>query len=195
MSGMSHGPEIAISGVILAGGKGSRMGGEDKGLIVWHGKPLYQHVLARLQPQVNEICISANRNLEVYQQSGHSVITDSLAGFPGPLAGMLSALRQAQHPWVVFTPCDTPAIPLNFVEQLVQQRGNAHAVWVRSHIRDHPTLVLIHRDLTSPLSDYLQAGKRRLMQFLHEQGGHAVLLSDDESAFHNINSPEDLNCA
>lgn len=192
MSGMSVVPEMAISGVILAGGKGSRMGGEDKGLIVWQGKPLYQHVLARLQPQVDEICISANRNLEVYQQSGHKVITDSLAGFPGPLAGMLSALRQAQHQWVVFAPCDTPALPASLVTQLWHDKDIAPVVWARCAERDHPTLALIHVSLADELAAFLAAGERKVMLFLKQAGGHAVTFNDQPDAFININSPEDL---
>ncbi|MBZ6396744.1 MULTISPECIES: molybdenum cofactor guanylyltransferase MobA [Pantoea] len=182
-----------LTGVILAGGQGRRMGGQDKGLVPLNGKPLYQHVLERLRPQVDIVVINANRNIDRYQLSGCRVVQDVFADYPGPLAGIYSALRAIEGDWAVFSSCDTPAIPLNFVEQLVQQRGDAPAVWVRSQERDHPTLALIHRDVAAPLQAYLQAGERRLMQFLRHQGGHAVLLPDDESAFHNINTPDDLD--
>ena len=181
-----------LTGIILAGGQGRRMGGQDKGLVQLDGRPLYQHVLERLRPQVDIVMINANRNIDRYQLSGCRVVQDVFEDYPGPLAGIYSGLREIEGEWAVFSACDTPAIPLNFVERLMQQRGDAPAVWVRSQTRDHPTLALIHRDLGTPLGEYLQAGERRLMQFLRDQGGHAVLLDDDESLFLNVNTPDDL---
>ena len=182
----------ALTGVILAGGQGRRMGGQDKGLLLLNGVPLYQHVLQRLEPQVDIVMISANRNIDRYQLSGCQVIQDAITDYPGPLGGMLSALNVIPGDWAVFCSCDTPAIPLDYVHQLLQQKGEAPAVWVRSRERDHPTLALIHRCVADALEIYLQQGQRRLMQFLTEQGGHAIQLNDDESAFRNINTPEDL---
>jgi molybdopterin-guanine dinucleotide biosynthesis protein A len=182
----------ALTGIILAGGQGRRMGGLDKGLVQLDGRPLYQHVLERLRPQVDIVMINANRNIDRYQLSGCRVIEDVFDDYPGPLAGIYSALIAIEGEWAVFCSCDTPAIPLNFVEKLIHQRREAPAVWVRSQTRDHPTLALIHRDMAKALFDYLQAGERRLMQFLRDHGGHAVALDDDESAFRNINTPDDL---
>lgn len=182
-----------LTGVILAGGQGRRMGGQDKGLVQLNGKPLYQHVLERLRPQVDIVMINANRHIDRYQLSGCRVVPDVFDDYSGPLAGIYSALRAIEGDWAAFCACDTPAVPLNFVEKLVRQRGEAPAVWVRSQTRDHPTLALIHREVAAPLFDYLQAGERRLMHFLRDQGGHAVQLDDDESAFRNINTPDDLN--
>lgn len=182
----------AITGVILAGGQSRRMGGEDKGLLQLHGQPLYQHVLQRLHPQVDQLLISANRNLSQYRLSGVEVISDSLPDFPGPLAGMLSALQAMKTEWAAFCACDTPFIPRDYVTRLCQQKGNAHAVWVRSAQRDHPALALLHRDLAGPLENYLLRGERRLLHFLLQAGGHAVMFPDDESAFSNINTPEEL---
>jgi len=182
----------ALTGIILAGGQGRRMGGLDKGLVQLDGRPLYQHVLERLRPQVDIVMINANRNIDRYQLSGCRVIEDVFDDYPGPLAGIYSALIAIEGEWAVFCSCDTPAIPLNFVEKLIHQRREAPAVWVRSQTRDHPTLALIHRDMAKALFDYLQAGERRLMQFLRDHGGHAVVLDDDESAFRNINTPDDL---
>ena len=181
-----------LTGVILAGGQGRRMGGHDKGLLLLDGKPLYQHVLLRLSPQVDIVMISANRNIDRYQMSGCQVIQDSVPDYPGPLGGILSALKVISSEWAVFCACDTPAVPLDYVQQLMQRKGEASAVWVRSQTRDHPTLSLIHRKVAVALEAYLQRGERRLMQFLLEQGGHAVQLNDDESAFRNVNSPQDL---
>ncbi|WP_313655850.1 molybdenum cofactor guanylyltransferase MobA [Pantoea sp.] len=181
-----------VTGIILAGGQGRRMGGQDKGLMLFNGRPLYEHVLERFRPQVNIVMINANRNIDRYQLSGCRVIQDLVGEYPGPLAGIYSALRTIDDEWAAFCSCDTPAIPLNFVEKLAEHRGTAPAVWVRSASRDHPTLALVHRKLAAPLQDYLAAGERRLMHFLRDHGGYAVQLGDDESAFRNINTPEDL---
>jgi molybdopterin-guanine dinucleotide biosynthesis protein A len=182
----------AFTGVILAGGQGSRMGGQDKGLLMLQGEPLYQHVLRRFRPQVNIVLISANRNIDRYQASGCQVVTDSMPDYPGPLAGMLSGLRHSKTEWVAFCACDTPWLPDDFVARLWQQRGNAQAVWVKSSQRDHPALALVNCALADDLEAWLLRGERRLMQFLREYGGHAVAFSDPESAFRNINTPDDL---
>ena len=182
----------AFTGVILAGGQGSRMGGQDKGLLMLQGEPLYQHVLRRFRPQVNIVLISANRNIDRYQASGCQVVTDLLPDYPGPLAGILSGLRRSKTEWVAFCACDTPWIPNDFVARLWQQRNDASAVWVKSSLRDHPALALVNRALADALEAWLLRGERRLMQFLHEHGGHAVAFSDPESAFRNINTPDDL---
>lgn len=114
-----------LTGIILAGGQGRRMGGQDKGLVQLDGRPLYQHVLERLRPQVDIVMINANRNIDRYQLSGCRVIQDVFDDYPGPLAGIYSGLREIEGEWAVFSACDTPAIPLNFVERLMQQRGDA----------------------------------------------------------------------
>ncbi|WP_313687515.1 molybdenum cofactor guanylyltransferase MobA [Pantoea sp.] len=182
----------ALTGVILAGGQGRRMGGEDKGLMLLRGEPLYQHVLRRFRPQVNIVLISANRNIDRYQASGCQIVTDSLADYPGPLAGILSGLRHSKTEWVAFCACDTPWIPDDFVARLWQQKADASAVWVKSSLRDHPALALVNRCLADNLEASLLSGERRLMRFLQENGGHAVTFADPESAFRNINTPDDL---
>lgn len=182
----------ALTGVILAGGQGRRMGGEDKGLLLLQGEPLYQHVLRRFRPQVNIVLISANRNIDRYQLSGCQVVSDSLPDYPGPLAGMLSGLRHSPSEWVAFCACDTPWIPDDFVVRLWQSKANAPAVWVKSSLRDHPALALVNRSLADDLEAWLLSGERRLMRFLRESGGHAVTFTDPESAFRNINTPNDL---
>lgn len=182
----------ALTGVILAGGQGRRMGYEDKGLLLLQGEPLYQHVLRRFRPQVNIVLISANRNIDRYQLSGCQVVCDSLPDYPGPLAGMLSGLRHSPSEWVAFCACDTPWIPEDFVARLWQNKTGAPAVWVKSSLRDHPALALVNRSLADDLETWLLSGERRLMQFLRESGGHAVTFTDPESAFRNINTPDDL---
>lgn len=183
----------AVTGVILAGGRGSRMGGLDKGLIIWQQQPLYIHVLRRLKPQVTTVWINANRNFAAYQQSGIPVIADTMADFPGPLAGMLAALQQAETEWVIFSPCDTPELPENLFVHLWRNKGAALAVWARSEDRDHPAMALLHRSLAEQLQQYLKNGDRKLMLFLQQSGGHGVLFSDAGGAFNNFNRPEDLH--
>lgn len=183
---------VSIAGVILAGGRGSRMGGEDKGLVLYRDKPLYQHVLARLRSQVSRIYISANRNLPVYQQTGLTVITDTLPDFPGPLAGMLAALEQTEAEWTIFVSCDTPSLPEDLVSRLWHAKRAAPVVWARSGGRDHPTLALMHISLTEPLREFLARGERKVMVFLQQAGGHGVSFDDCPDAFNNINRHEDL---
>ncbi|MEB6635412.1 molybdenum cofactor guanylyltransferase MobA [Kluyvera cryocrescens] len=168
------------------------MGGKDKGLMLLNGKPLWQHVADRLRPQVNSIVISANRNLPVYQASGLPIITDTLPGYPGPLAGILSVIQQVSAEWFLFCPCDTPFIPEFLAERLENKRHQAPVVWVHDGERDHPAVVLVHRSLASKIEEYLARGDRRVMVFMREVGGHSVDFSDMKSAFHNMNTPQDL---
>ena len=182
----------AVLGVVLAGGRASRMAGKDKGLLELNGKPLWQHVAGRLAPQVKSVAISANRNLDTYRLSGLPVIEDTLRDFPGPLAGMLAALQQCEAEWFLFCPCDTPFIPANLVERLVQQRKDAPVVWVNDGERDHPAIALINNKLISDLKNYLASGERRVMVFMRQAGGHAVDFSDLKSSFINVNTTEDL---
>ena len=100
-----------ITGVVLAGGKARRMGGVDKGLLELNGKPLWQHVADALMTQLSHVVVNANRHQEIYQAGGLKVIEDSLADYPGPLAGMLSVMQQEAGEWFLFCPCDTPYIP------------------------------------------------------------------------------------
>lgn len=182
----------AVTGVILAGGKASRMGGQDKGLLELKGKPLWEHVAHAMKPQVGHIVISANRNLERYQASGFPVFQDQLADFPGPLAGMLSVMQQCESEWFLFSPCDTPYIPGGLVERLSAHCQNANAVWVHDGERDHPTVALVNRSVAPLLQDYLSRGERRVMFFMREVGGHSVDFSDTKESFVNVNTPDDL---
>ncbi|MCL6318488.1 molybdenum cofactor guanylyltransferase MobA [Pectobacterium atrosepticum] len=182
-----------ITGVILAGGRATRMGGHDKGLIVLNGVPLYLHVLSRLKTQVDEVIISANRNQDVYEQSGCRIIGDSDANFLGPLAGILSGLHASTSEWVVFVPCDVPVFPLDLVRRLWQARGEANATYARDGERPHPTLLLINKNLIEQLEAYLHLGNRKLMLFMEQVGAKPVSFNDQPEAFHNLNSPEDLS--
>ncbi|EOX7395155.1 molybdenum cofactor guanylyltransferase MobA [Enterobacter quasiroggenkampii] len=181
-----------IIGVVLAGGRATRMGGKDKGLQLLNGKPLWQHVADTLAGQVTAMAISANRHIDTYRQSGYAVYQDSLENYPGPLAGMLSVMQQSHGEWFIFCPCDNPFIPSDLVERLFLLRGTAPVVWVHDGERDHPAIALMHRSLVPALQSYLAAGERRVMVFMRESGGHSVDFSDVISAFVNVNTHEDL---
>lgn len=184
-----------ITGGILAGGKASRMGGVDKGLQLLHGQPLYRHIMQKLAPQVDTLLISANRNLAQYQQSHYPVISDENGDYAGPLAGMLALLKQAKTPWVVFVPCDVPYFPLNLVEHLYQQKGDALACYVHDGERVHPTLSLLNRTLIPKLEAYLAQGDRKLMLFMQQVSAKAVLFPQQADSFRNLNTLEDIQNA
>lgn len=184
--------DSAITGVVLAGGKARRMGGADKGLLELDGKPLWKHVADNLLSQLETVVVNANRHRDIYQKSGLRVIPDSLADFPGPLAGMLSVFLQEKGDWFLFCPCDTPYIPRDLVARLKAQRNDSAVVWVHDGERDHPTIALVNRSVQPLLQDYLQSGERRVMVFMRLAGGHAVDFSDQKDAFVNVNTPEEL---
>jgi len=181
-----------VTGVVLAGGRATRMGGQDKGLINLNGRPLFEHVMSKLAPQVGNVVISANRNIEIYQSFGVNVLSDTLPDYPGPLAGILSAMQHLISEWFLFCPCDTPNIPDNLAYKLWMQKGESNAVWVNDGERDHPTIALIHRKLVTDLERYLAAGERRVMIFLREVGGKPILFANQIQKFINVNTPEDL---
>ncbi|MEY0766194.1 MULTISPECIES: molybdenum cofactor guanylyltransferase MobA [Providencia] len=181
----------SITGVILAGGRGTRMGGQDKGLVLLSGKPLYQHILARLQPQVGEVLINANRNQARYSESLLTVISDLNNHFSGPLAGMQSALHHATTDWLLFVPCDVPAFPLNLVEKMFNEKEKHLACYACDAEREHPTFALLHRSLKTQLDDYLARGDRKLMLFMHEVNAKSVIFSPESGSFANLNTLED----
>ncbi|MDX7992737.1 molybdenum cofactor guanylyltransferase MobA [Xenorhabdus littoralis] len=184
--------QTKISGAILAGGLSTRMGGNDKGLLQFDGSPLYQHIAAKLQPQVHELLINANRNLETYQQSGYPIIPDIVTDFSGPLAGMLSVLKNAINEWVVFVPCDVPDFPEDLVAKLWHYKQHAWAAYAHDCERAHPTLALMHRRLIPRLESYLALGDRKLMFFMQMIKAKAVYFPDP-NAFTNLNTLEECH--
>jgi len=184
-----------ITGVVLAGGQGSRMGGKDKGLVLLNDIALFRYVLETLRPQVNQLVISANRNIDIYQQSGVLVIADSLPDYPGPLAGMLAVMEAVESEWFLFSPCDTPNIPSDLVSSLWDGLDNTTvlAVWANDGERDHPGIALVHHSVKVALRAYLSAGERRVMQFLRSIGGRAVVFDKSPTDFANINTLDELS--
>ena len=181
----------SITGVILAGGRGTRMGGLDKGLIPLLGKPLYQHIINRLKPQVNQIIINANRNQECYRESQLMVISDITNDFSGPLAGMQAALHQTKTEWLLFVPCDVPDFPTNLAAKMFAEKGNSLACYACDNEREHPTFALLHRSLQKQLDQYLAKGDRKLMLFMQEVNAKSILFSSKTGSFANLNTPED----
>lgn len=185
---------ITISAVILAGGKATRMNGQDKGLQLLHDKPLIQHVIERLQPQVHDISINANRHQAEYARYGFPVFADELPDFQGPLSGMLTALNRAKSDFVLFTPCDSPFFPINLAERLKSaiETRQVLLAYACDNERAHPVFCLISTKLAPDLSVYLQAGQRRLLQFMRANQAAAVIFDEKAGKFVNFNTLAEL---
>ena len=151
-----------IAAVILAGGRATRMNGADKGLVEYQQRPLIEWVLQAISPQVSEVLISANRNIDVYAQYGCRVVQDTMPDFPGPLAGVLAAMEMVTTPWLLVTPCDSPHLPANFAQNLLEaaQAAGAPIAVAADPQRDHYTTMLVQNRLADSLRDYLQSGQR-----------------------------------
>jgi len=181
-----------VAAVILAGGQGRRMGGADKGLIDYQGRPLIEWVLAALTPQVDELVISANRNLDAYAAYGHRVLPDTLPDFPGPLAGVLAALQAVAADWLVVAPCDTPHLPRDLVLRLL---GAAQLECVPLAVaadaaRVHHGCFIVRTDQRDNLAAFLARGERAVR---HWQAGLAsATVRFDAAGFANLNQPTDL---
>ena len=184
----------AITGLVLAGGRGQRMGGVDKVLQLLNGRPLVAHVLERLSPQVDSVLISANRHLDQYAAFGVPVLTDEENDFKGPLAGLLAGLSAVQTDWLVCSPCDTPHLPLDLVVRLVAhlvaQRGAAQIVLPRSEDgRLQPLFALMHRSTQASLAEAIAGGQRRVTDWMLSQNHRVVDMPGD---FSNVNSASHL---
>jgi molybdopterin-guanine dinucleotide biosynthesis protein A len=178
-----------ICGLILAGGQGTRMGGADKGLVEYNGRPLIEHVLDRFAPQVGALMVSANRNLDRYRAYVARVFSDGAPGrYDGPLAGIAAGLRHAPSPWVAVVPCDVPQLPLDLVTRLadaIQARG-ATAACARAGGRLQPLFVLLSVSLRVALESELASGGRAVHRWLAAVGAVPVDF-DDGPAFRNLN--------
>jgi len=188
-------PETSgITGVILAGGQGRRMGGIDKGLRELRGKPMVAWVLERLIPQVDEVLINANQNMDVYARFGHRVIADEISGHAGPLAGLQCALSAAHHPLVATAPCDSPFLPTDLVARLnhALQVQSAQLAVARTGAQPHPVFCLCRRDVLPHLTQFLAGGGRKIDAWYATLRVAEVAFDDQPDAFSNINTPEEL---
>jgi molybdenum cofactor guanylyltransferase len=182
----------AISGIVLAGGLGRRMGGVDKGLQPLRGKPMVEHVLARLSPQVGEIIINANQNAEAYGRFGHRVIGDDIAGFAGPLAGLHAGLKAARNPLVVTVPCDSPFLPSDLVSRLHSALKDNDLAVAKTGDQAHPVFALVRKTLLQNLETFLTGGGRKIDAWYGSLKHVEVLFDDEADAFRNINTLEEL---
>lgn len=184
----------ALTGLVLAGGAGRRMGGQDKGLLPLHGRPLAAHMLDWLRPHVHALLISANRNLDTYRAMGATVCTDPPAHVgAGPLAGMLAGLRAARTPWLLAVPCDTPLLPPDLPTRLAaaQRAAGARVVIARTAGQIQPTVALIDTALADDLDAWLAGDERRVIAWMRR---HPLAYVDlpDPAPFANLNTPDDL---
>lgn len=182
------------TGVILAGGRGRRMDGQDKGLLRLDGRPLAAHLIDALLPQVGALIINANRNLSSYRTFGYPVVEDAPGGFLGPLAGIAGAMAAADTPYLLAAPCDSPLAPPDLCARLHRASATADADIGIAHDgnRIQPAFALLRRTLLPDLLEYLAHGGRRLDAWQQAQRWVAVDFSDRPEAFFNINRPEDL---
>ena len=183
-----------ITGVVLAGGLGRRMGGVDKGLQELRGRPLAAWVIERLAPQVGRLLINANQNGERYAALGHPVVADAIAGFAGPLAGLHAALSAATTPFVATAPCDSPFLPMDLVSRLLAALNaeKAAIAVARTGDQPHPVFCLCRREVLPNLTDYLASGERRFERWYGMLASVQVAFDDEPAAFANINTREEL---
>ncbi len=182
-----------ITGLILAGGRGSRMGGVDKGLQNYLGMPLAMHALMRLGPQVGELMINANRNLGAYESFGVPVWPDVIPDFAGPLAGFLAGLERCETPYLVTVPCDTPRFPDDLVARLAQafETEDADLAMARTGDQVHPVFCLMKTALMESLVRFTHDGGRKIDRWtaMHRT---VEINFEDEAAFFNANTLEEL---
>ena len=185
---------IGVTGVVLAGGQGSRMGGVDKGLQPFRGKPMVAHAIERLAPQVEALLVNANRNPDAYGKFGARVIADEIAGFAGPLAGFERGLAHATSEWVATVPCDSPFLPADLVARLrsALEAGDADLAVARTGAQPHPVFCLMRRSLHASLRDYLASGERKIDRWYRSLAVVEVAFDDEPDAFLNINTREEL---
>ena len=195
-----------ITGLVLAGGRGSRMGGVDKGLQRFHGVPLALHALRRLQPQVGHVLLNANRNLDTYTAFGAPVCPDALGDYPGPLAGFLAGLAQCTTPWLLTVPCDTPLFPTDLVARLAvaaAREGADIAMAAAAELDDsgavqwrrQPVFCLLRSALKDSLERYVDGGGRKIGAWAEQHPCVVVPFSapgDPAQAFYNANTLVEL---
>lgn len=188
-----------VSCIILAGGRGRRFNHEDKGLVKLNDKTLIGHVLERIKPQVDDIVISANRNIETYKTYISKVISDNIdnntADFQGPLSGIASCIDECKHEWILVIPCDIPALPDHLVENLIERlkTSNHSKLIVVEANRQQQLVFLMHNSLKTRLDDYLEQGHQRVMSWITLQKPGVVTFEDRAGDFLNINTLEELN--
>ena len=187
-----------ITGLILAGGRAQRMGGIDKGLIPFQGKPLIELAITRLKPQVGTMLINANRNITKYSYYGYPVIMDETPDFSGPLAGFSVGLKHCQTPYLLTSPCDSPLLPTDLAEKMATEleQNNLELVYASSRETDgkiwaQPVFCLMRNDLQDSLNTFLSKGDLKIDRWFKALRSGTVIF-DHSQAFANVNTPEEL---
>lgn len=181
-----------ITWIILAGGKATRMQGQDKGLLKFNEYPLVEHIIRQIRPVAPRIMINANRNHECYQHYA-PVISDAIPDFAGPLAGLHAGLLHADTPWVGILPCDSPFVDSSLLSRFIEQISDEGLAYVADDGHDiQPVFSVLHQSLLSELERYLSSGHRRVRNFFIDHHAIHVDCQDIPSVFININTPEQL---
>ena len=185
---------MSISAIILAGGRATRMNGVDKGLVALQQKQLIVHVIARLKPQVDEILINANREIELYEAFGLPVLQDENVEFIGPLAGFKLGLQHAKHEYILTVPCDSPLLPLDLAQRLLSgmSASRADIAVASSEENVHPVFCLMRKSVLPSLLTYIESGERKVSTWQKSLQYIEVDFSDCSDAFTNLNTFEDL---
>lgn len=184
-----------VSGIVLAGGLGRRMGRLDKGLQPLRGKPMVQWVIERLAPQVDELLINCNQNLDAYARFGYRLVPDEVGGFAGPLAGVHAGLKAAAHEFVATVPCDSPFLPQDLVRRLKERIGAHHIAVAKTGSQAHPVFSLVTKDVLENLERFLAGGGRKVDAWYAGVRAVEVSFDDEADAFMNINTLEELGRA
>ncbi|HMH16964.1 MAG TPA: molybdenum cofactor guanylyltransferase MobA [Burkholderiales bacterium] len=184
----------SVTGLILAGGKGSRMGGVDKGLQNFRGKRLVDHVYERLAPQVGGVIINANQNHEEYKTFGVRVVSDAIGGFAGPLAGLHAGLSISKRSFLASVPCDSPFLPADLIERLYERidETGAELAVAKTGDQPHPVFSLMRRGVLDHLADFLKEGGRKIDTWYATLNVVEVAFDDEADAFSNFNTLEEL---
>jgi molybdopterin-guanine dinucleotide biosynthesis protein A len=187
-----------ITGLILAGGRAQRMGGIDKGLIPFHGKPLIESAISRLKPQVNTILINANRSITKYSYYGYPVLMDETPDFSGPLAGFSVGLKHCKTPYLLTSPCDSPLLPLDLTKRMALEleENDLELVFASSKEDDgkiwaQPVFCLMKNSLKESLDAFLSTGNLKIDRWFKELRSGTVVFENPQ-AFANVNTPEEL---
>lgn len=181
-------------GLVLAGGQGRRMGSVDKGLQLLRGRPMVEHVIERLRPQVDEVLINANQNLERYRAWGCPVVPDAVGGFAGPLAGLHAGMTSTRRALILTVPCDSPFLPLDLAARLEAglMAADADLAVAKTYDQPHPVFALVRTAMLPHLEAFLARGERKIDLWYATLRVVEVAFDDQETAFSNINTPQDL---
>lgn len=192
MADETKSPYQRVTGVILAGGQARRMGGIDKGLVELNGVTMCKIVIDLLRPQVSEVLVNANRNLEVYRSYGVRVVQDTTSGYLGPLAGLASAMNIAETPWIITVPCDGPFLNSDYVLRMMSMTDeDVEIVVARDSDRMQPTYILVKVKLLNSLNEFLNSGERKIDQWFVKHRYAEADFSDTQECFRNINTIQD----